>query len=863
MARNPWVATLESTSLDTDLVGGKAAGLGRLVRQGLPVPPGFVVTSEAYRSATAGLEDRLAAALRESGPEQVAEQAQSILAEDGILDGELALQIRAAYAALGDDVPVAVRSSATSDDSEDASFAGQQDTYLWIVGADQVLSHVQRCWASLFTARAVEYRTRTGQDGSGELPAMAVVVQEMVPAAASGVLMTLNPANGDRSVVYLESAFGLGEAIVRGEIEPDTYTLAKNDLGLTAHSVGNKAIEYRFDPTAGAVVPVSVEGDRRSEPSLDAGTARRLAEVALAVEEAFGRPMDIEWAVREKGEVALLQARPETVWARRAAPVAVTDPIHSDSGVDGSHWTTANVGEAMPGVQTPLSWTIWRGTVDRGMREGAYALGAFSAAERDADDEMLVDIFFGRVAERVSFLGLLGDRIPGTTGAEIITAYLGGVPEDLVSAPTNRRLPIIAWRLPRSFRRQAKAVRLFADEQNRWWSEQINGLSALDLAGARRALAHAVRRHSDAVAMQCVSTLVAIQPAYDALASVAKIRPGTDLSTLSAVPGGPEMDVIADIWRASRGELTVADVIARHGFHGPREGEASSRVWREDPSPLAELVRRYAEQDDSSSPIADMAARRSARAEYEKEFVRGLPRAARPLARGVLALVRARLPLRGLAKRSMLQSLDAARGAARRIGEHLVEQDVLREVDDVCFLTVEELTGELPEQVAAVVAARRATHRRYAELAVPDAWSGTPEALPRAEMSAAEGDVLTGVGVSAGVVEGIARVLEHPDPSAIAEGEILVAPVTDPAWCGAMFLASGLVVDVGGALSHAAVVARELGQPCVVNTRTGTARIRSGDRIRVDGDLGQVTVVARAELDETASIPEPDLLATE
>jgi pyruvate,water dikinase len=285
------------------LVGGKALGLGQLVRQGQRVPPGFAVTTTAYLEA-------LAAGGR---PVTVSER--------------LAAEITGAYQRLGGGpgAPVAVRSSATAEDTADASFAGEHDTYLWVRGAEAVVDHVTRCWASLFTPRAVAYRARLGI-GDDEI-AMGVVVQAMVPAEAAGVLLTLDPLTGDRSQVTIEAAYGLGVAVVEGDVTPDRFAVDKVTMELRSRTVGEKAFAFRFDPAAGRVARVEVPGDLRARACLDDDEVIELAGLAKRVEQALGTPQDIEWAVASPGpgqegtearrEVWLLQARPETVWSRR------------------------------------------------------------------------------------------------------------------------------------------------------------------------------------------------------------------------------------------------------------------------------------------------------------------------------------------------------------------------------------------------------------------------------------------------------------------------------------------------------------------------------------------------------------------
>jgi rifampicin phosphotransferase len=289
-------------------------------------------------------------------------------------------------------------------------------------------------------------------------------------------------------------------------------------------------------------------------------------------------------------------------------------------------------------------------------------------------------------------------------------------------------------------------------------------------------------------------------------------------------------------------------VIANHGFHGPLEGEMSSHVWRENPEPLRRLIAEYAARDDSADPFAREAARRERAAAARQELLAAVPRVQRPSASAVLRLAEARIPLRGVGKRSFLQALDVARASARRLGVLFAADGRLVDPDDVFYLTTAELTGRLPDDVHELVSRRRERRAEYQAMELPGSWVGVPEPIqriPQTQSSDDEPRIVSGVGVSAGVVEGTVRVVTDPSFAEVEPDEILVAPLTDPSWASIMFVSAGLVVDIGGPMSHAAVVARELGLPCVVNTRSGTRELRTGDRVRVDGTAGTVEVLER------------------
>lgn len=325
---------------DRSRVGGKALGLGSLLREGLQVPPGFAITTDAYRMSVVfpGLHAEVVHILDGvDGPEAELAASERItrLFERAEMAEDVACEIAIAYRRLGGgrDVPVAVRSSATAEDTAEASFAGQQETYLWIHGADEVVRAVRRCWGSLFTPQAISYRRHFGVP-TRDL-AMGVVVQRMVEAEAAGVMITLDPVTGDRSQITIESSFGLGLAVVGGEVTPDRFAVDKITYDIRSRSVVPKPIAYAFDAEAREVVLKEVAERERDRPSLSDEEVCALARLGRAVEKAHRSPQDIEWAIgRDVGgerSIFLLQTRPETVWSRKpATPIAdPNEPILS------------------------------------------------------------------------------------------------------------------------------------------------------------------------------------------------------------------------------------------------------------------------------------------------------------------------------------------------------------------------------------------------------------------------------------------------------------------------------------------------------------------------------------------------------
>jgi pyruvate,water dikinase len=332
MAAEPLILRLDECTDDcVALVGGKATGLGLLLREGFQVPAGFAVTTRAYREHV--VQNGLAAELERLlvGRDSLALQQRAAdeirqLFEQSRPSAQLEQEVLAAHARLSRGpaaiLPVAVRSSATAEDLADASFAGQQETYLWIMGGQLVLQHLLRCWASLFTAQAIAYRAHR-QIPAADL-AMGVVVQCMVPAEAAGVMLTIDPVNGDRSAIAIEASYGLGAAVVNGEVNPDSFCVDKVTLEIRARVLGFKKVAYRFDPGIQGTAREPVPANEQAQPSISDAEAIALAGLGKRMEQAIGRAQDMEWAIGrgESGEreIFLLQARPETVWSQKPQP---------------------------------------------------------------------------------------------------------------------------------------------------------------------------------------------------------------------------------------------------------------------------------------------------------------------------------------------------------------------------------------------------------------------------------------------------------------------------------------------------------------------------------------------------------------
>jgi len=731
---------------------------------------------------------------------------------------------------------------------------------LWISGVDEVTRHVVRCWASLFTPQAIGYRKRFGVPV--EDLAMAVVVQQMVPADVAGVMMTIDPTTGDNSTIYVAAAYGLGEGVVKGDVASDSYWIDKAALQTRTQDVASKEQAHRFDPEHGEVRLTDVAQPERDQPALTPADLAALAQIGKDVEEAFGSAQDLEWAlVRRDGssEIFMLQSRPETVWSQRDSDAdprpEATNLLHAPTRPDAT-WSTTNLAESIPGVPTPLGWSIWYPAGELAVRRTFNSIGALPSQETVLParrEDSLIGIFYGHTAIRVDLLCEWVERIPGTDSAAMAKQTFSAVPEGYVSRAQRRYYPRVAARSLTPF---VKGPRLILEDHDR--VERIYADAMRILPGAtdevcRRWLFDGAALWSESLYRQTLVTLGTVQPAADLLIRLADLAGVSGHELMGGYGGHQETQMVSDAWACSRDELDIDTFVARHGYHGWRSGEISSKVWREDYTPVVKLIDSYRAKPDDANPVIAERERREHRQQLEAEFLAGLPAHRRPQGRFALKMAARYVPLRGVGKVSFLRGVDIVRAAARRLGQNLAAAGVLADAEDIFFTTIEEHRAGLPANLSELIAERRRTRRRYEGLAIPQSFRGLP-AIVRPHV---DGDAVAieGTGASPGVVVGLARVVTDAAGAHIEEGEILVAHDTDPGWASMMFLSCGLVADIGGIMSHTAVVARELGIPCIVNTKHASKSLKTGDKIMIDGASGTIEILERATAAPNEAVP--------
>ncbi|HEX6390107.1 MAG TPA: PEP-utilizing enzyme [Solirubrobacteraceae bacterium] len=522
------------------------------------------------------------------------------------------------------------------------------------------------------------------------------------------------------------------------------------------------------------------------------------------------------------------------------------DPVHQETGA-GVYWTTVNATEAIPGTATPLTWSFYDDATELALREAFALMGVLrrrDVALPTDRDARFIGIFHAHPAANLNRFRMMADLAPGGSGDALEQQFFGTVRSGVQPVRSVRRYPFVAARAPLVMRRAPRRLTALGAEADRWW--QAAAHAPPDAARDRQLVRDGADLYRRILVWHGAATMIT-QGLYAQLGRlcVASGMPGEEIALVGGLAAVEERATLADIWSYAHGTLDRDTVVARHGFHGPDEGELSATVWREDPGPLDALAATFATLGEADAPQAKHARAVVAAEAARERLLAAAPVRARTRARLLVDLTRRLMPLREAGRGALVRAIDGTRAAARRLGDEAVTAGVLDTREDVFFLTIPELTGDVPARE--LVAARRERHATYLTTRLPEGWRGTPQPLPAAAPAGDDATALTGAAASAGVVEGVARVVLSPrDGDELVPGEILVCHTTDPGGAALMQLSAALVIDVGGPLSHGAIIARELGVPCVIGTRDGTARLRSGDRVSVDGTAGRVLILERS-----------------
>jgi rifampicin phosphotransferase len=846
------------------LVGGKGAHLGELSRiEGIRVPAGFCVTTDAFRrimTTVPWIDDQLDRLSRLDPDDRQA--IRTLSAEirrtlEGIaIPDDLAAAITRSVTRLGGQAAYAVRSSATAEDLPTASFAGQQDTYLNVVGPAAILQHVSRCWASLFTERAVTYRLRNGFDH--RKVDMAVVVQQMLFPQAAGILFTADPVTSNRKVVSIEASFGLGEALVAGLVNADVYKVRDGEV--VAKAVATKQLAIHAWP-AGGTQELAIEPESQEQPALTDAQVVQLAQLGRRIEGHFGLPQDIEWCLVDDS-FQIVQSR----------PITTLFPIPAAGDQENHVYVSVGHAQMMTDAMKPLGLSFWQLTTPRPMyvAGGRLFVDVASDLASPASRAGLLEVIgksdpligdaLETILERDDFIPTLPDEGPGVTPG-------GGAPAPIETDPA-----IVTGLIERS---EASIATLKSDIRGKSGSALLDFILA-DIQELRRILldpqSHQVfmsameatwwlnehlqvwlgEKNAADTLTQSVPHNVTSEMGLALLDVADVIRPYPEVvALLQHVEDEDFLDELAKLTGGREARDAIRSYLDKYGMRCVGEIDITRPRWSERPTTLVPLILGNIKNFEPGAGERRFEQGRQEAWEKEQELLArlgDLPDGERKAdeTKRMIDRVRTFIGYREYPKYGMISRYFVYKQALLNDAGRLVQAHVLREREDIFSLTFSELhdvvrTNQVDDQL---IRQRKDAFKSYQALTPPRVLTSDGEVVAgtyrRVDVPA---DALTGLPVSAGTVEGRARVILDMAEADLEAGDILVTAYTDPSWTPAFVAIKGLVTEVGGLMTHGAVIAREYGLPAVVGVEHATRLIRDGQRIRVHGTDGYIEIL--------------------
>lgn len=846
------------------VVGGKGAHLGGLSRiEGIRVPAGFCVTTDAFRRIMAeapSIGERLDELSRLDPDDREAIRTLSArirrTIEGIVIPGDLAAAITHPLARLGEQAAYAVRSSATAEDLPTASFAGQQDTYLNVVGPVAILRHVSRCWASLFTERAVTYRQRNGIDH--RTVHMAVVVQQMVFPHASGILFTADPVTGNRKLATVDAGFGLGEALVSGLVNPDVYTVRDGEVVTKAIAAKQRAV--RALP-AGGTQEVAIDAQRQEQPALTDAQVVRLVQLGRRIEGHFGRPQDIEWCLVDDA-FQIVQSR----------PITTLFPIPEAGDEENHVYVSVGHQQMMTDPMKPLGLSMWQLTAMAPMHAagGRLFVDATRRLASPASRAALLDVMgkgdplvrdaLETVLDRGDFVPSLPDAGPGgppfgaapapiETDPAVVTelierseASIAALERD-IQAKTG---PALFAFLLEAFEEHKRALgdplnmqAIMAGMEATWWlndklQEWLDEKNAADTLTLS-----APDNITSEMGLALLDVADVIRPHAEVVAFLQGVQDEGFLDELPKLAGGTEA------------RDAIEGYLDRYGMRCVAEIDITRPRWRERPTALVPVILDNVRNFEPGAAQRRFEEGRQKAQEKEQEVLsrlRALPDGDRKAdeTKRMIDRVRTFIGYREYPKYGIVSRYFVYKQALLEEAERLVRAGVLAEKEDVFYLTFQEFHDVVRSHQVddRLIQQRKDAFRSYQALTPPRVLTSDGEALTGAyRRDDVPAGALIGLPVSAGTVEGRARVILDIAEADLEAGDILVTTFTDPSWSPLFVAIAGLVTEVGGLMTHGAVIAREYGLPAVVGVDQATRRIRDGQRIRVHGTDGYVEIL--------------------
>jgi pyruvate,water dikinase len=855
----------EIDQTQVEVVGGKGANLGELSRiEGVHVPLGYCVTTAAFQRIMAeapSIGDRLDRLSRLEPDDREAIRALSAeirgAIEETALADDLAAAIVRPLARLGEHAAYAVRSSATAEDLPTVSFAGQQDTYLNVVGPEAILQHIRRCWASLFTERAVTYRLRNGIDQ--RKVHMAVVVQQMVFPRASGILFTADPVSGNRKVTSVEATFGLGETLVSGLVNADVFKVRDGEI--VARSISTKQLAIYASP-AGGTREEAIEPERQNDPALTDAQVVRLAQLGRRIEAHFVCPQDIEWCLVDDG-FQIVQSR----------PITTLFPIPAAGDQENHVYISVGHQQMMTDPMKPLGLSFWQMTTPRPMAEAGGRLFVdvtqilASPASRAGflamvgkSDPLIADAL-QTLLDRGDFIPSLSDEGPAwtppggdapapiETDPAIVTELIERSQASIAAAKRDIRalsgaalLDFILADIQElkrvQFDPQSVQVIMAGMEAAWWLNDQLEAW--LGEKNAADTLTQSVPHNvTSEMGLALLDVADAIRPHPEVVAFLQRVEDEGFLDELPALAGGREARDAIKAW------------LDRYGVRGVGEIDITRPRWSERPDTLVPLIlgniKNFATGEGQRRFGRGLQEARQKEQDL-LERLRSLPDGERKAAKTKRTIDRVRTfaGYREYPKYAMVSRYFVYKQTLIEEAERLVQADVLPEKEDIFFLTFQELqdvvrTNHADDQL---IRQRKDAFQSYQALTPPRVLTSDGEVIAGAyRRENVPAIALVGLPVSAGTIEGRARVILDMAEADLEPGDILVTACTDPSWTPLFVAIAGLVTEVGGLMTHGAVIAREYGLPAVVGVEQATRLIRDGQRIRVHGTDGYVELL--------------------
>ncbi|MBC1226955.1 phosphoenolpyruvate synthase [Listeria booriae] len=846
------------------LAGGKGANLGECAKiSGVQVPTGFCLTTEAYQKAVSENEALQAllhqlSAQKITNQDQISKIGQSIrvLIEEIEIPREIEAEITDHLAKIGSEQAYAIRSSATAEDLPTASFAGQHDTYLNIIGKREILKHIKKCWASLFTDRAIIYRIQNNFAHTDVQ--LSVVIQQMVFPSASGILFTADPITGNRKILSIDASFGLGEALVSGLVSADVYKVQENTI--IEKNIATKKLAIYSIKTGGTETK-SLPADQQTNQTITDHQILQLEQLGRSIEAYFGKPQDIEWCLADD-QFYIVQSRPITtlfpvpkeadkenhVYLSVGHQQMMTDPIKPlglafyllitpapmriaggrlfvditpNLAAPASREILINgIGQSDPLMKDAIETIVAReGFIKTNTTEEARPIPTPSA---DKPIENIPEIATSLIANNEASLAKLNQTIQTKSGSAVFDLILEDIPEfkRVLFNADNLRVLLSAMN-----------AATWLNEKMQEWLGETNVADTLSQSVDNNITAE--------MGLKLLDVADAIRPYPEVITFLQNTKDPNFLEKLGDIQGG---EVARD---------TISTYLDKYGMRCAGEIDISRTRWSEDPTILIPMILSNIKnfQPNASHQKFEQARQEALQKEQDllarlKNLPDGEQKAAKT--KEVITVLRNLTGYREYPKYGMINRYFVYKQALLKEAAQLVEAGIIKELEDIFYLDFEELHEVVRTKQLdyTIITTRKADYNQFDKLTPPRVLTSDGEIITgKYKRENLPPDAIIGLPVSSGTIEGRARVILNMADANLEEGDILITPFTDPSWTPLFVSIKGLVTEVGGLMTHGAVIAREYGLPAVIGVENATTRIQDGDQIRVNGTEGYIEIL--------------------